>query len=115
MDNLDLKISNSFTHMRDTENSHELNVIRCSPYIIDDLLLQSMENCKYGLNILRLNCQSLHANFDYIRLLIDKFIQKDCPSSPRHMFARNLVFFGNGSISLLNPMVSYDPHWALCI
>ena len=56
--------------MRDIENSDELNVIRCSPYITDDLLLQSMENCKYGLNILRLNCQSLHAKFDYIRLLM---------------------------------------------
>ena len=79
VDNMDLNISNSFTHMLDTENSDELNVIRCSPYITDDLLLQSMENRKYGLNILSLNCQSLHAKFDYIRLLIDKFMQKDCP------------------------------------
>ena len=79
VDNMDLNISNSFTHMLDTENSDELNVIRCSPYITDDLLLQFMENRKYGLNILSLNCQSLHAKFDYIRLLIDKFMQKDCP------------------------------------
>ena len=79
VDNMDLNISNSFTHMLDTESSDELNVIRCSPYITDDLLLQSMENRKYGLNILSLNCQSLHAKFDYIRLLIDKFMQKDCP------------------------------------
>ena len=99
--------------MLDTENSDELNVIRCSPYITDDLLLQSMENRKYGLNILSLNCQSLHAKFDYIRLLIDKFMQKDCPLQA--MFARNLVFFGNGSIPLFNPRVSYDLHWALCI
>ena len=80
VNNMDLNISNSFTHMLDTENSSdELNVIRCSPYITDDLLLQSMENRKYGLNILSLNCQSFHAKFDYIRLLIDKFMQKDCP------------------------------------
>ena len=44
VDNMDLNISNSFTHMLDTENSGELNVIRCSSYITDDLLLQSMEN-----------------------------------------------------------------------
>ena len=75
VDNMDLNISNSFTHMLDTENSDELNVIRCSPYITDDLLPQAMENRKYGLNILSLNCQSLHAKFDYIRLLIDKFMQ----------------------------------------
>ena len=37
------------------------------------------ENRKYGLNISRLHCQGLHAKFDYIRLLIDKFMQKDCP------------------------------------
>ena len=79
VDNMDLNISNSFTHMLDTGNSDELNVIRCSQYITDDLLLQSMENRKYGLNILSLNCQSLHAKFDYIRLLIDNFMQKDCP------------------------------------
>ena len=80
VDNMDLNISNSFTHMLDTENSNEFNVIRYSPYITDDdLLLQSMENRKYGLNILSLNCQILHAKFDYIRLLIYKFMQKDCP------------------------------------
>ena len=62
--------------MLDTETSDELHVIRCSPYITDDLLLQSMENRKYGLNILSLNCQSLHVKFDYFRLLIDKFMQK---------------------------------------
>ena len=47
VDNMDLNISDSFTHMLDTENSDELNVIRCSPCIADDLLLQSMENRKY--------------------------------------------------------------------
>ena len=114
VDNMDLNISNSFTHMLDTENSDELKVIRCSPYITDDLLLQSIENRIYGLNILSLNCQSLHAKFDYIRLLIDNFHAKRL-SSPSHMLARNLVFFGNGSIPLFNPRVSYDLHWALCI
>ena len=79
VDNMDLNMSNSFTHMLDTENSDELSVIRCSPYITDDLLPQCMGNCIYGLNILSLNCQSLNAKFDYIRLLIDKFMQKDCP------------------------------------
>ena len=44
VDNMHLIISNSFTHMLDTKNSDELNVIRCSPYITDDLLPQSREN-----------------------------------------------------------------------
>ena len=78
VDNMHLNISNSFTHMLNTENSDELNVIRYSPYITDDLLLQSRENCK-RLSIVSLNCQSLHAKFDYIRLLIDKFMKNDCP------------------------------------
>ena len=64
--------------MLDTKNSDELNAIRCSPYITDYVLPQSMENRKHGVNILSLNCQSVHAKFDYIRLLIDKFMQKDC-------------------------------------
>ena len=56
-----------FTHMLNTKNSDELNVVRYSPYITDDLLLQSRENRK-RLSIVSLNCQSLHANlitFDY--------------------------------------------------
>ena len=68
VDNMHLNISNSFTHMLNTENSDELNVIQYSPYITDDLLLQSRENRK-RLSIVILNCQSLHAKFDYIRLL----------------------------------------------
>ena len=74
VDNIDLTYQIYVYIMLDIENSNELNVIQWSPYITDDLLLQSMENRKYGLNILSLNCQSLHAKFDYIRLLIDKFM-----------------------------------------
>ena len=66
VDNMHLNISNSFTHMLNTENSDELNVIRYSPYITDDLLLQSRENRK-RLSIVSLNCQSLNAKFDYIK------------------------------------------------
>ena len=79
VDNMHLNISNSLTHMLDTENSDELNVIGCSPYITDALLLQSRENRKHGLSIVSLNCQSLPAKIDYIRLLIDKFMKNDCP------------------------------------
>ena len=79
VDTMHLNITNSFTHMLDTENSEELNVIRYSPYITDDLLLQSRENHKHGLSIVSLNCQSLRAKFDYIRLLIDKLMKNDCP------------------------------------
>ena len=46
--------------MLGTKNSDELNVILCSPYITDDLLLHSRENHKHGLSIVRLNCQRLH-------------------------------------------------------
>ena len=79
VDNMHLNISNSFSHMLDTENSDELIVIRYSPYITDNLLFQSRENRKLGLSIVSLNCQSLHAKFDYIQLLIDKFMKNDCP------------------------------------
>ena len=79
VDNMHLNISNSFSHMLDTENSDELIVIRYSPYITDDLLFQSRENHKLGLSIVSLNYQSLHAKFDYIQLLIEKFMKNDCP------------------------------------
>ena len=78
VDNVHLNISNSFTHILDAENNDELNTIRCSPYSSDDLVIQSRENCENGLSIVSLNCQSLHAKFDYIRLLIDKFANNNC-------------------------------------
>ena len=80
VDNVHLNISNSFTHILDAENNDELNSIRCSPYSIssDDLVIQSRENCENGLSIVSMNCQSLHAKFDYIRLLIDKFANNNC-------------------------------------
>ena len=62
-----------------SENSEELNDVRHSPYISDDELFQQRVNCKNGLSILSLNCQSLHAKFDYIKLLIDKCVHNNCP------------------------------------
>ena len=48
VDNVHLNISNSFTHILlvDAENTVELNIIRCTPYISDELVIQSRENCK---------------------------------------------------------------------
>ena len=66
VDNVHLNISNSFTHILEAESNDELNSIRCSPYSSDDLVIQSRENCENGLSIVSLNCQSLHAKFDYI-------------------------------------------------
>ena len=55
-----------------------MNVIRHSPYISDDQLLQYRSNKQNGLSIFSLNCQSLHAKFGYIKLLIEKFQVKNC-------------------------------------
>ena len=79
VDNMQLGIANSLTHLLHSENSEELNEIRHSPYICDDELFQQRKNWKNGLSILSLNCQSLHAKFDYIKLLIDKFVHNNCP------------------------------------
>ena len=79
VDNMQLSIETSLTHLLHSENSDELNVIRHSPYISDDELFQQRVNCKNGLSILSLNCQSLHAKFDYIKLLIEKFMHNNCP------------------------------------
>ena len=79
VDNMQLSIETSLTHLLHSENSDELNVIRHSPYISDDELFEQRVNCKNGLSILSLNCQSLHAKFDYIKLLIEKFMHNNCP------------------------------------
>ena len=41
VDNLQLNSLNSLTHLLNTEDTDELNVIRHSPYISDDELIQS--------------------------------------------------------------------------
>ena len=79
VDDMQLNTTNSFTHLLDSENTDELNVIRHSPYTSADELIESRLSSKNGLSILSLNCQSLRAKFDYIRLLIDKFANSNCP------------------------------------
>ena len=78
MDDMHLNMSNSFTHLLDIESNEELNVIRHSPYSSDDELIESRMNFTTSMNILSMNCQSLHAKFDYVRLLIDKFKNNNC-------------------------------------
>ena len=90
VDDMQLNTTNSFTHLLDTENTDELNVIRHSPYTSADKLIESRLSSKNGLSILSLNCQSLRAKFDYIRLLIDKFANSNCPLQVI-FFARNVV------------------------
>ena len=74
-----LNAINSLTHLLNTSDSDELNVIQHSPYFSDDDLLQSSIHTSNGLSILSLNCQSLHAKFDYIKLLTEKFAASNCP------------------------------------
>ena len=78
MDDKQLNMSNSFTHLLDIESNEELNVIRHSLYSSDDELIESRINYTTSMNILSMNCQSIHAKFDYVRLLIDKFKNKKC-------------------------------------
>ena len=56
----------TFTHLLQSDDTEELNVIRHLPY---------KQN---GLSILSLNCQSLYAKFDYIKILIEKFQHNNC-------------------------------------
>ena len=78
VDNAHLNSSNSLTHLLQSDDTEELNVIRHSPYISIDELLLSRINKQNGLSILSLNCQSLHAKFDYIKILIEKFQHNNC-------------------------------------
>ena len=65
VDNLELNALNSLTHLLNTEDTDELNIIQHSPYYSDDELIQSRMYHKNGLSILSLNCQSLHAKCEY--------------------------------------------------
>ena len=79
MDNMRLNTLNSLTHLLNSSDTDELNIIQHSPYMSDEELIQSRIRVMNGLNILSLNCQSLHAKFDYIKLLTEKFMSKNCP------------------------------------
>ena len=84
---------NSLTHLLNTDDSGELNIIRHSPYFNDDYLLQSSTFHKNRLNILSINCQSLHAKFDYIKSLIDKFSANNrCCAYKNHGFHLTLIY-----------------------
>ena len=74
-----LDIMNSLTHLLDTAESEELNVIQHSPYFGNDELINSNLHDKYTFSIVSLNCQSLHAKFDYIKVLVDIFINNNTP------------------------------------
>ena len=78
VDNVQLNALNSLTHLLNTEVTDELNIIRHSPYTSDDELIQSRLHHTNGLSILSLNCQSLQAKFDYIKV-IDKFCDSNHP------------------------------------
>ena len=79
VDNLELNALNSLTHLLNTEDTDELNIIQHSPYYSDDELIQSRMYHNNGLSILSLNCQSLHDKFEYVKLLLDKFSCNNCP------------------------------------
>ena len=68
-----LDMMNSLTHLLNTAESEELNAIQHSPYFGDDV------HDKYTFSIVSLNCQSLHAKFDYIKVFVDKFINNNTP------------------------------------
>ena len=76
-----LDMMDSLTHLINTAESEELNAIHVQhfPYFGDDELINSNVYDKYTFSIVNLNCQSLHAKFDYIKVLVDKFINNNDP------------------------------------
>ena len=75
VDNMQLNSSNSITHLLNTDDNEELNVIRHSPYISDDQLLQYRSDRQN--DIFSISCQRLHVKFDYIKLLNKNFQLKN--------------------------------------
>ena len=88
-----LDTMNLLTHLLNTAESEELNAIQHSPYFGDDELINSNVHDKYTFSIVSLNCQSLHAKFDYIKVLVDKFMNNNAPIQ-NTLFTRIMVFHG---------------------
>ena len=74
-----LNDAKSLTHVLNTSDTDELNVIKHSPHFSDDEMLQSPIFNKNRLSVLSLNFQSFYAKFNYIRLLVDNFAANNCP------------------------------------
>ena len=64
-------------------------MIQHSSYTSDEELIESRIRVMNGLNILSLHCQSLHAKFDYIKLLTEKFMSKKCPLQDIYAYKRH--------------------------
>ena len=70
---------NLLTHLLNASDTDELNIIQHSPYMSDEELIQSRMHVKNGLSFSSLNCQILHAKFDYLKLLAQNFMSDNCP------------------------------------
>lgn len=79
VDNANLGPNNSLTHLLDIEHNEQLNVITHSPYHSTDELIQSITLPQTQFSYLSLNCYSLSARIDDVKLLIEKFTSNSCP------------------------------------
>ena len=72
MDNMRLNTLTSLTHLLNSSDTDELNIIQHLPYMSDKELIRSRIRVENRLNTLSLHCQSLHAKFDDIKLIIQR-------------------------------------------
>ena len=79
MDNVNLGPENSLTHLLDTDHNEQLNCIKHSSYYEADEFIESIATQQNGFLYMSLNCYSLNAKFTYVKLLIEKFKNKNCP------------------------------------
>ena len=104
MDNMRLNTLNSLTHLLNASDTDELNIIQHSPYMSDEELIQSRIHVKNGMSIFSLNCQSLHAKFDYIKLLTQNFMSHNCPL---HVICLQETWFASDTDLSLYEMPGY--------
>ena len=70
------------------------------PYFGDDELINSSVHDKYTFSIVSLNCQSLYAKFDYIKVLVNKFINNNTPIQVGLLCLQESWFFTDTDLSL---------------
>ena len=74
INNVDLDEQNSFPHLLETmnpESEEEANLIEHSEYFNNDELQATFRTNSQKLSILNLNCQSINAKFDKLKLFLE--------------------------------------------
>ncbi len=79
MDNVDLSQDNSLTHLLECNDNEQLSNIKHSSYCYADEFIRTNADKINCFSYMSLNCYSLNAKYDMIKILLGKFTTNNCP------------------------------------